>query len=291
MTEPGFSLQNANVAIIGLGLMGGSLALALREKNACAKIIGVDHDETTRAQALARGIETTGELDAVARADLVILATPVRTIIRLIPQIGARVRPNAIVMDLGSTKREIVAVLERLPAQVQAIGAHPMCGKERAGFTAADANLFRNATFALTPIARTSPQTLAFTQSLIENVGAHPLVIDADRHDQIVAAISHLPYVIAVALMHTASAYARKDDLTFTLAASGFRDTSRLAASDVDMLLDVLMTNRDYVADAIRASAQNLDTLADAIERGDENALRKISLGAAKKRRAMFVEV
>ena len=288
MDDPAFKLSDSTIAIVGLGLMGGSLALAWQEKKVCAKIIGIDRNEETRTQAMAHEIEPSNDLNAVSRADLIILATPVRTIIQLIPQIGALVHPNAIVMDLGSTKREIVSAMNSLPAHVQAVGAHPMCGKEHAGFDAADANLFRNATFVLTPLARTSPQTLALAQSLVEIVGARPLILDAERHDKIVAEISHLPYVIATALMQTASEHANADDLTFTLAASGFRDTSRLAASDTAMTLDILMTNRDNVASAIRASARNLDTLADSIERGDELMLQMILQNVAEKRRALF---
>jgi prephenate dehydrogenase len=193
------------------------------------------------------------------------------------------------VLDLGSTKRDIVNTMNALPAHIQAIGGHPMCGKEHAGFAAADANLFRNAMFILTPLARTSPRTLTLAKSLVETIGARPLVIDTERHDKIVAEISHLPYVIASVLMQTAVKHADTDELMFALAASGFRDTSRLAASDTTMMLDILMTNRDNVANAIRATMTNLETIADAIERGNEDALRIILQSIAEKRRAMFI--
>jgi prephenate dehydrogenase len=290
MDEDAFAVQDATVAIVGLGLMGGSLALALRAKNAGAKIIAIERDVETRTQAIARGAvdQASADLTLAARSDLIVLATPVRTIVDLLQRVGMIARPNAIVMDLGSTKQQIVLAMEALPAHVQAIGAHPMCGKETAGFHAADADLFRDAAFVLTPLARTTPQTLAFAQSFAETLGARPVVIDAARHDRIVAAISHLPFALAATLMTTAAEFAREDEMLFALAASGFRDTSRLAASDTTMMLDTLLTNRENIANSTRTYSRHLGTLADALERGDETTLRAALESAAEKRRGMF---
>lgn len=280
------SLHDSTIAIIGLGLMGGSLALALRNK--CAKIIAIDRDARTRENVRALVDDVSDDLARVAPADVIVLALPVRAIIAEMHHVGAVAKPGAIVLDLGSTKRAIVRAMEQLPAHVQAIGGHPMCGKEISGFDAADANLFRGARFVLTPLARTTSHTLAFAQSLVETLGARLILLDAARHDQIVAAISHLPFALASALMLTAKQIARADDLVFELAASGFRDTSRLAASDTEMMLDILQTNRENVADAIRASARNLDAFATAIERGDEIELRAMLERAAEQRRGLF---
>ena len=276
MDEPGFALHNKSIAIIGLGLMGGSMALALRARKSCAKIIAIDHNEATCAQALARGAvdEASDDLSAIASADLIVLATPVRAIIELLPRVGDLARDGAIVIDLGSTKRAIGQAMENLPARVQVIGGHPMCGKESSGFAAADANLFHDAIFALTPLARTSTTTLAFAQSLIETIGARPLVIDAERHDKIVAATSHLPYVIAAALMSTADEMSRNEELLFRLAASGFRDTSRLAASDPTMMIDILLTNRADIIKLLGQYSAQLNELTHLIDRADAAELR-----------------
>ena len=288
--EPAFALHDATVAIVGLGLMGGSVALALRARNACKTILAIERDAEVCQRATARGVadQASADLALVSHADVVVLATPVRTILAQLPQIGAYVRRGAIVIDLGSTKREVTRAMETLPAHAQPIGGHPMCGKEVAGFDAADANLFRSAVFVLTPLARTSPATLAFAQSIVAVVGARPLVLEPARHDKIVAATSHLPYVLAAMLMSTADALARDDDLVFALAASGFRDTSRLAASDTAMMLDVLLTNRENVASMMRAYARHLTTFADWIDREDEVSLRATLENAAEKRRGMF---
>jgi prephenate dehydrogenase len=290
MDEPAFALHDATVAIVGLGLMGGSLALALRAKNACRHIIAITSNAATRIQVIARDIadEASADLTRASSADMLILAAPVRTIITQLPRVGAIARAGAIVLDLGSTKREIVQAMEALPMHIQPIGGHPMCGKEKAGFDAADADLYHNAVFVLTPLARTTTQTLDLAKSLTETIGARPLVLDPARHDRIAAAISHLPHTLATALMLTADEFAGDDDLTLALAASGFRDTSRLAASDVTMMLDILLTNRENVTDLMRACSRQLNHLADLIASGNETTLRTKLERAATKRCELF---
>ena len=279
MTEDSFTLRDATVAIVGLGLMGGSLALALREKKLCARIIAVERDAATRAKALARGVvdEASDDLARIAGANMIVLAIPPRAIPELLSQVGAYARDGTIVFDLGSTKRAIVNAMEKLPVCIQVIGAHPMCGKEHVGFDSADARLFAGSPFVLTPLARTSPQTFELMQSLVEKLSARLVVLDAERHDKIVAAISHLPFTVAWALMTTASERARDDDAVLALAASGFRDTSRLAASNTTMILDILLMNRDNIAACLRDYSRNQNVLADAIERGDESELRALT--------------
>jgi prephenate dehydrogenase len=285
------SLQESTLGIVGLGLMGGSLALALRAVNACRAILAVTRNPEARRAALERGAvdEAGGELSLLAKADIIVLATPVRKIVEQLPRVGAVARAGAVIMDFGSTKRDITRAMADLPARVEPIGAHPMCGKETSGFAAADAGLYHNAVFALTPLARTSPRTLEWAHALAVAIGARPLVLEAERHDRIVAAISHLPFALAAALMTTADELAQADDLLYMLAAGGFRDTSRLAASDTTMMLDILLTNRANVAAAVRASARHLDELADRIAAADETALRaRLESAAASRRRLKF---
>ena len=290
MKEPPFSLRDATVAIVGLGLMGGSLAKALHARNACRKILGITRNAAARQAALSGAIVdvASADLTLAAEADVIILATPARTILEQLLQVGAIARAGAIVMDLGSTKFEITRAMEALPAHVEPIGGHPMCGKETFGFDAADADLYHNAVFVLTPLGRTSASTLAFAKLLAVTLGARAVVLDPARHDRIVAAISHLPFALAATLMTTADELARADDLLYVLAASGFRDTSRLAAGDTTMMLDILLTNHENVAAALCAYAQHLDELAELIGRQDETALRAILQDAAMKRRKLF---
>ena len=284
------SPAESSVAIVGLGLMGGSLALALRERHACRRIIGITRDPESRRAVLARGVvdAASAELALAAEADVIVLATPVRTLLQQLEEVGRVARAGTVVMDLGSTKREVTRAMERLPRHLEPLGAHPMCGKETAGFGAADAALYNEAVFVLTPLPRTSPDTLAFGRSLVEAVGGRPLVLDPERHDRIVAAVSHLPFVVAAGLMATTDEVAGAEELLYTLAASGFRDTTRVAAKETTVMLDILLTNREYVAAAARECAGKIGELAELIAAGDEPALRARLAAAAASRRGLF---
>lgn len=281
------------MCIVGLGLMGGSLALALRTDAARAifpveRLIGVSRSQATLEAALAAGAvdaATTDLAAGVAEADVIILAAPVRTILRLLPEVGRHAMPGAVVMDMGSSKAQICAALADLPAGLQPVGAHPMCGKETAGFAAAEAGLYRDRPFVLCPLPRTAPSALALARDLALAVGGRPLVLEPAAHDRAVAAISHLPYAVAASLVAAVAKRAAADPLAWALAASGFRDTTRVAASDVDMMLDTLLTNRAAVLDWIDAFADQLAGLRAALAAEDEAALRS-RLAAAQARRA-----
>ncbi|MCB0151732.1 MAG: prephenate dehydrogenase, partial [Caldilineaceae bacterium] len=208
-------------------------------------------------------------------ADIVILATPVRTIIATLEEIGPRLWPGALVMDMGSTKGDICAAMEHLPASIQPVGGHPMCGKETAGFEAAECGLYRNATWVLAPLPRTSPDALALATELALAVGARPLVLEAQRHDRLVASISHLPFLVASALTAAVAEVGADDPTVWDVAAGGFRDTSRVAASDTQMFLDILMTNRAAVLDQIDHFETQLGALRDLLAESDEAALRE----------------
>jgi prephenate dehydrogenase len=295
MDKSGFTnLAEMRVAIVGLGLMGGSLALALTGH--CREIIGVETDSAARAFALQHSfIHRTTDFDpegALAASDLLILATPARTILAQLASItnNQLLIPNSqfpiTILDLGSTKSEIVAAMQNLPPQFDPLGGHPMCGKETGGIAQADADLFRGKTFVLTPLERTSPKALALAHELINAIGAVPLLLDAETHDAYAAAISHLPYAISVALMRTA--LATESEALWRMAASGFRDTTRLAASDLTMMTDILLTNRAAVLGSLSRFRAELDSLTAAIESGDPAALRAALENAQAKRSEMF---
>ena len=270
------ALADARITIAGLGLMGGSLALALRGK--CAHVTGVDADAQACAAALAGQVvqAVESELHAgIANAHVLVLATPVGVILQQLQALKALTsarKAALVVLDLGSTKAEIVAAMETLPAACDPVGGHPMCGKDVAGLQHADAALYHSATFVLAPLARTSPAALQLARAVVAAAGAHALLLDAARHDRLAAATSHVPYLIACALMSAASAAAVDDEALWKLAASGFRDTSRLAASSVNMMLDILRTNRAPVRTALLAQRDQIDRLAGLLE-GDEAAL------------------
>jgi prephenate dehydrogenase len=287
--DPPFSLAQAQVTVVGLGLMGGSLAGALRGQ--CRAVVGVARRAETASAALARGLvdqATTDLPSAVARADIVVLATPVRTILRQLPEIGPLLPDGCLLMDLGSTKAEIVAAMADLPPHVQPLGGHPMCGKETSGIEVADPLLYRDRTFILSPLPRTGAAMLSLGEALVRAVGANPLVIEAGRQDYLVAALSHLPYLLACALVGTADATVSADPLTWKIVAGGFRDTSRVAGSDVTMMADILLTNRREVVKAVHACAAQLAGLARLVEAGDEPGLRTALSAIRQVRKEMF---
>ena len=263
-------LAHSRVAILGLGLMGGSLALALRGR--VAHLLAVERHVITRQTALRQGVvdEAVEELAAAPPVDLLVLAAPVRVILDTLGRLPALRPSGCAVVDLGSTKRAVVAAMSALPPPFAAVGGHPMCGKETAGLASATAGLYRGQTFVLCRVPRPAPQPAAeaLALALVEAVGARPLWLDAAEHDRLVAAVSHLPALAAAALMRGAA-----DESQWAVSASGFRDAARLAGTDPRMMLDILLTNRKAVLDALRAYRADLAGLDAALERGDEAAL------------------
>jgi prephenate dehydrogenase len=218
----------------------------------------------------------------------VVLATPVRTILRQLAQIGPLLPRGCLLMDLGSTKAQIVAAMARLPTHVQPLGGHPMCGKEMAGIEAADPSLYQGRTFILCPLPRTPATTLALGRALAEAAGAQPLLLEPERQDFLVATLSHLPYLLACALVGTADATTSADPAAWEIVASGFRDTSRVAGSDVAMMLDILLTNRQEILKALKAYQEQLSTLARLLEAADEDEMRQALTRVRDTRKEMF---
>ena len=262
-------LTDLHVGIVGLGLMGGSLALALRGR--VARLTAIERQADIRQLALRAGI-VTDAVESLTPApppvDLLVLATPVRAIVDTLHRLPDLYPDGCAIIDLGSTKREVVAAMDALPPRFAALGGHPMCGKETSGLAAATADLCRDQAFLLCPSQRTTPTVETLALALIDVLGARPLWIDAADHDDAVAAVSHLPALLSAALMRVAAG-----ERLWPLGASGFRDTSRLAGSDPRMMLDILLTNRAAVLEALRAYESELATVHLALEAGDEVAL------------------
>jgi prephenate dehydrogenase len=290
MRDAPFSLAKSQVSIVGLGLMGGSLALALRSANACREIVGVDADPAVAEAALERGlIDRVSEFDRAHNCDLLVLASPVRTILAQIEALTATTYyppRQTVVLDLGSTKAQIVRAMSSLPPRFEPVGGHPMCGKEIAGLAGAEAHLYRDKLFVLTPPGYISVRALGLAYELVAAIGAQPLMLPAERHDALAALVSHLPYAAAVGLMRTA--LAADDPEVWQLAASGFRDTSRLAASDLTMMTDIMLTNREMVLRALAAYQAELETLSNAIASGDADSIRSTLAPAQAKRAELF---
>lgn len=282
-------LDEAQITIVGLGLMGSSLAGALRGK--CDSVVGVARREATISAALKRGLIDRGTThlgNGVAESDVVILATPVRVILQQILEIGPLLPAGCLLMDLGSTKADVVAQMAKLPEHVQALGGHPMCGKETSGLEAADPAIYRGATFILTPLPRTSETALTLGRELARAVGSEPLVLDAERQDFLVATVSHLPYLMACALVATADATTSADPAAWKIVAGGFRDTTRVAGSDVTMMTDILLTNRGEVVKALDVFKSEIVRLSRLVENGDGERIRTALREIRQKRLEMY---
>lgn len=271
----GGAFHTSSLTVVGLGLMGGSLALALRPH--ADTIIGVDPNPETLAYAKANGIIDVGTDDlreGVSLAETVILAAPVRVIVELLERkLVSFLRYNTLVIDIGSTKQEIVRAMSKLPIGIHAIGGHPMAGKEHSGIQHAEARILIGRPFVLTPTERRTPATLSRAVALVESIGAVPVQMDAARHDQTVATISHLPYIISSALVATTAYQAQVDPAVWQLASSGFRDTSRLASSDIKMMMDILGTNKQAVTTMLAFFRMQLAQLEALLISGDEVGL------------------
>jgi prephenate dehydrogenase len=281
MAQPDF-LSDCNVAILGLGLMGGSLALKLRGH--CRSLSGCDPDPATLA--LARQWNLADRVsdrpgDILPQADLVILAAPVRVILSILDELASLHPGSAAVLDLGSTKTSILQRMQVLPERFDPLGGHPMCGKERSGLANADAELFRAAPFALTSLARTSPHLRALAEQLVGLVGANPLWLDAETHDRWVAATSHVPYLVANVLAAATPLEARP------LVGPGLRSTTRLAPSSWTMMRDILETNRPNVLAGLQGFRKQIEQLECLLAAGDMLGLEELTASGAQNYEAL----
>jgi len=259
------------LTVVGVGLLGGSVALAARATGVAREIVGVGRDRQRLEGPLRAGMVdrvTTDIAAGVDGADCVVLAATVVANERLLETIWSSVPAGALVTDVGSTKRGIVAVAERLSAgrPLGFVGSHPMAGSEKSGWPVARADLFRGATVIVTPTDATEPRAIKGVTALWEALGARVSALDPETHDRTVAAISHLPHVAAWALV---DAVARFEPGALAFAARGFRDTTRIAASDPPMWRDILLANTDAVRASLVAFRAALDDLDRLIATGD----------------------
>ncbi len=261
-------LSGFAIAVVGLGLMGGSLALALRDR--CRTLLGVDPDPAALALAARRKIVDRAAPDPAAllhEADLIVLALPRQEMLDLIPRLPQLHPGGPVVLDLGSTKRDIARALDALPARFEVLPAHPICGKETSGLTQAEADLYRGAPFVLSPLSRSTERARRAGESLARAVGAYPVWMSPETHDARIARTSHLPYLLACALSLSAG------QETDTLVGPGFRSSARLAGTTSSLGLEMLLGNRDNLLAALGGFRNRLDALEAALAAADRPAL------------------
>ena len=266
------------LAIVGVGLLGGSVAKGARLGGLARRIIGIGRDARRLRPALDDGtldLAVTDLEGGVREADFILLAAPVLTIEGLLERVWRAAPDGALITDVGSTKRNIVRAAERFAAtrSLSFVGSHPLAGSEQAGYRVARADLFRGATVVVTPTEATELGALKKTTEFWEALGARVSSLDPETHDRTVAAISHLPHLIACALVDGA---ARVEPSALELAARGFRDTTRIAAGDPDMWTEIFLANRDALSATVEAFREALADLQRAIDAGQADALRAV---------------
>ncbi|GAB4486374.1 MAG: hypothetical protein OHK0010_06970 [Anaerolineales bacterium] len=278
-----FNLQESKIAIIGLGLMGGSMALAL--KGHCSRLFGIDPDPAALELALRQTIVDQAESDPaklLPQADLVILAAPVPAILTLLEQLPDFTPNPCIVLDLGSTKRAIVEKMASLPERFDPIGGHPICGKEKLTLAHAERTLYYAAPFLLTPLARTTPRARSAADQILAALGAKRILFDPADHDRILASTSHLPFLLASALALSTPAECAP------LIGPGFRSTSRLAGTPSSMMMGILQTNRDNLLVVLEALQDELALLTSALAENDYETLQ-FTLDSAREKYAWLI--
>lgn len=266
------------VAILGMGQLGGSLALAGRAAGVFSSVVGFGRRPESLSRAVTLGLcdrATTSAAEAVADAELVVLATPLRAIPEIVAAIAPALRAGALVIDVGSVKGTAARDIEAgLPGSVAFVGCHPLAGTEHFGPDAARADLFRGRRCLLCPTSRTLPEALARARALWEAVGAEVVTMDANLHDRVMAAVSHLPHVAAYALMGALADLPPSDaQAARGLPTTSLRDTSRVAGSSPLMWKDIFLENAADLLPLIDLLAVELDALKTAISTGDEARL------------------
>ena len=256
------------VTIIGVGLIGGSLALALRARSLAREVVGVTRVPETITAARARGAIDRGTIDPVAGvegADLVIVATPPDLVVPMARRVLPYLRPSAILTDAASVKADIVRSVDALPpagGRAAFVGGHPMAGNEGRGLGAASAELFEGTAYLLTPTPSTPQAAVERLAGLARGVGAVPIVLDPEEHDRTVARVSHLPYLLAAALMGITGPAA-------SAAGPAFLGATRVAGSPVELWAQICRLNREPILDALRALQHELSRLEGALRDGD----------------------
>ncbi len=263
----------SRIVIVGMGLIGGSLGMAIRRKRLSREVVGFSRTTSTIRQAKQRGAVDWGTTDArraVADADLVVLAGPVETIVPMGKRLATLMRRGAMLTDVGSTKQTIVRGLARLPRDINFVGAHPLAGSELRGIAAADPALYDDSVCVLTPTSQTDRRALTAVRSLWAAVADRVMTMDPATHDRLVASASHLPHAVAFALMESIEPRAR------AVASRSFLDMTRIAKSNPELWDDIFLSNRAEVIAAIDRFIRHLTHVRALIAAADRAALRRL---------------
>ena len=263
------------ITILGVGLLGASFALALKENGLCRTITGFGRNRENLQRAKERNIIDSFETDPVAAcrdSDLIMLSAPVGAFAGLAKAIVPALKKGAVLTDVGSVKGVLVREIERLmPKDVHYIGGHPIAGSDRSGIDSANSELFRNARCVITPTENSDPSSLDKIQNLWKALGSEIIILDPEEHDRIYASVSHLPHLIAYAMVNTV---AEMDRSYLDFSGKGFMDSTRIACSSEELWNDICLLNRDNIIETLAVFQKTLDMLAQYLKTGDSDSLK-----------------
>ncbi len=282
------------LAVLGVGLIGGSLALALRRAGAVAEVVGCDRAPEVLERAAARGVIDRGVREpaaAVAGADVAVIGVPVRAVGQVLAELKGAVAAGTAVTDVASVKGAVLAEAEAVYGEVPGwlVPGHPIAGTEHSGVEAAFPELYERRRVILTPVAATEAAALARVRAMWEAVGSTVVTMPAEHHDEVLAATSHLPHALAYALVDSLSGWDERQEI-FEFAAGGFRDFTRIASSDPQMWRDICAANRANVVDALRRYQADVQRLTERLAEGDDEAVLAL-FRHAQQERARFLRL
>lgn len=272
-------MTDMNIAFIGLGLIGGSVARGLKRSHPDITIMAYMRTRSKLEQAKKEGtvdIILDGIGQELSQCDLIFLCTPVEYNAAYLKQIGPLLKPGALITDVGSTKTDIHRHVARLGLEDVFVGGHPMAGSEKTGYENSSDHLLENAYYIITPTSRTSQENTERLVAVAQAVGSIPIVLDYQRHDQITAAISHLPHIVASSLVNLVKDSDGEDGMMKRLAAGGFKDITRIASSSPEMWEQICMTNSQNLISALNMYIASLQSVARQLETGDSHSIYRL---------------
>jgi len=286
-------MENKKVSIIGLGLIGGSLAKALHERLGITDITAVNRsvesiNQAVKDRCISRGFSEINEY--VLDSDIIFICTPVKNTLAYLNMLAGNVKPGCIITDVGSTKGEIIKFVNSMPSPPCFIGGHPMAGTEKTGYSAGFSHLFENAYYILTPAKSATSAAVECLEELIKGIGGIPVILDAEEHDKITGSVSHVPHVIASALVNMVKNSDSPDCKMQMLAAGGFKDITRIASSSPEIWESIVLSNKEKIGEILDDFIEMLHSFKDLMESGNSSQIYEF-FEQARAYRSLFPSV
>lgn len=277
------------VAVVGLGLIGGSLAAALRKSGEVGEVFGVERDAESLRFALESGVADAGSSrvgPGISGSEIVVVATYVDTVAQVATEVSGFVSPDTVVCDVGSVKAPIVREMEKGPRNIRFVGAHPVAGKETSGVRESDPGLFSGKRCVVTPVESTCPEALSMVKALFSLVGSEVVEIDPESHDEVFSVVSHLPHAVAYSLVGAVASFGGDGDL-FDFSGGGLADFTRISESSPEMWAGIFIENRDALLRAIRSFSGKLGEIEKAVASGNVEDLETLLREARDSKRSL----